>query len=114
MQVTRVVAMSVAGSMTQLIALSLFAYTGRLSAATSAICAIGFGSGVAACGWLWFSRRTFRFDQARSSYFLLKNSVVGCWILASQATSVLAANLVMPWLIVFWLGPTATGIFAAC
>jgi O-antigen/teichoic acid export membrane protein len=112
MQVTRVLAMSVAGSMTQLIALGLFAYTGRLSAAT-ALCAMGFGSGVAAFGWLSLSRRAFRFDHARSSYFLLKNWVLGRWILASQATAVLSANM-MPWLIVFWLGPTATGIFAAC
>ena len=112
MQVTRVVAMSVAGSTTQLIALGLFAYTGQLSAAT-ALSAMGLGSGIAAFGWLWLSRRVFRFDHARSSYFLLKNWVLGRWILASQAASVLAATM-MPWLIVFWLGPTATGIFAAC
>jgi O-antigen/teichoic acid export membrane protein len=112
MQVMRVVAMSVAGSMTQLISLSLFAYTGRLSA-TTALCAMSLGSGVAVFGWLWLSRRAFRFDHARSSYFLLKNWVLGRWILASQATAVLTAN-VMPWLIVFWLGPRATGIFAAC
>jgi O-antigen/teichoic acid export membrane protein len=112
MQVTRVVAMSVVGTVTQLIALCMLAYTGRLSAAT-ALCAMGLGSGVAGFGWLWFSRHAFRFDSARFSYFLLKNWVLGRWILASQATAVLATN-VMPWLIIYWLGLTATGIFLAC
>jgi O-antigen/teichoic acid export membrane protein len=96
----------------QLLALGLFAHTGRLSAA-AALLAMGFGSSVAACGWVWLTRRSFRFDRARSSYFLLKNWALGRWILGCEATSALTAN-VMPWLIVFWLGPTATGIFATC
>jgi len=112
MQVARVVAMSIAGSAVQVIALCFFAYTGSLSAGT-ALCAMGIGSAFAAFGWLWLSRRAFNFDHARSGDLLLKNWLLGRWILGSEATAVLAAN-VMPWLIAFWLGPTATGIFAAC
>jgi O-antigen/teichoic acid export membrane protein len=112
MQVAKVVAMSMAGTAMQLMALGLLIYAGQLSAAT-AICAMGLGSGVAGFGWLWLSRDAFRFDHARTRYFLLKNWILGRWLLASQAVSVLSANI-MPWLIVFWLGPKATGIFAAC
>ena len=112
MQVGRVVAMSVAASTTQIIALGFFAYTGSLSAGT-ALCAIGFGSGLAAFGWLWLSRRAFHLNYVRSHYFLQKSWVLGRWVLASEATAVLASS-VIPWFIVFLLGPAAAGIFAAC
>jgi O-antigen/teichoic acid export membrane protein len=112
MQNTKVVVMSIVATTTQLTALSFLAVTDRLSAVT-ALFAIGLGSGIAGFGWLWLSRRSFRFDRVHSKYFLLRNWVLGRWILASQGTSVLAANM-MPWLIVLWLGLTATGIFAAC
>jgi O-antigen/teichoic acid export membrane protein len=112
MQLARVVTMSVAASATQLIALSFFAYTDQLSA-TTALYALAFGNGLAAFGWLWLCRREFHFRHALSSDFLRKNWLTGRWILASQVTSVLTAST-MPWFIAFWLGPTATGIFAAC
>ena len=112
MQLTKVVAMSVTGASAQLTTLCLFAYTDRLSPAT-ALCAMGVGSGAAGIGWLWLSRRSFQLNHARLSYFVRKNWVLGRWVLASQGTSVIAANM-MPWLIVLWLGPAATGIFAAC
>ena len=104
--------MSVAATTTQLAALSFLAGGDRLSAVT-ALFAMGLGSGIAGFGWLWLSRHSFRFELSRLKYYLLRNWVLGRWILASQATSVLAVNM-MPWLIVLWLGPTATGIFAAC
>jgi O-antigen/teichoic acid export membrane protein len=112
MRLTRVVAMSIAGATTQVIALGLWAYSGRLSAVT-ALYAMGMGSSVAGFGWLWLSRREFDFHRERSSYFVLKNWVLGRWIVASQATNVVASNMML-WLIAFWLGPTATGVFAAC
>jgi O-antigen/teichoic acid export membrane protein len=92
--------------------LCALAYSGRLSA-TTALAAIGVSSGISAFGWLWFSRGSFQFSRQRWSYFALKNWVFGRWVLAGHATAVLAANT-MPWLIVFWLGPAATGIYAAC
>ena len=112
MQVARVVAMSIAASSTQLIVLALFAYAGSLSACT-ALLAMGFGSGLAMLGWLRLSLHAFRFDESLSSNFLLKSWGLGRWIFASETTAVISAN-VMPWLIVFLIGPAATGIFAAC
>jgi len=112
MQVGRVVVMSLAASMTQIIALAFFAYTSSLSAAT-ALFAMGFGNGVTAFGWLLLSCRTFHFDHGRSSNFFIKNWLLGRWQLGIEATAILSAN-VMPWFIVFFLGTTATGIFAAC
>jgi O-antigen/teichoic acid export membrane protein len=112
LQVLHVLAMSIAAVTTQIVSLCLLAYLGRLST-TTALFAMGLGSGIAGFGWLWFSRNAFQFDRNRSGYFLRKNWVLGRWILASQTTSVISTN-VMPWLIAFWLGPTATGIFAAC
>jgi O-antigen/teichoic acid export membrane protein len=104
--------MSIAGSTVQVIALCFFAYTGSLSAG-AALCAMGLGGSIVAFGWLWLTRRAFSFDDALSGKLLLKNWLLGRWILGSEATAVFAANA-MPWLIAFWLGPTATGIFAAC
>jgi O-antigen/teichoic acid export membrane protein len=112
MQIARVLAMSVVASGIQVIALCFFAYTSSLSAAT-ALCAMGLGGALAAFGWLWLSRRAFQLDQTRLGTLLLKNWLLGRWILGGEATAVIAANA-MPWAIAFWLGPTATGIFAAC
>jgi O-antigen/teichoic acid export membrane protein len=112
MQVARVVAMTIAASSAQLIAVGLFAYAGYLSACT-ALLAMGFGSGLAILGWLRLNLHAFRFDESFSREFLLKSWGLGRWIFASETTAVVSAN-VMPWLIVFLIGPAATGIFAAC
>jgi O-antigen/teichoic acid export membrane protein len=112
MRLSRVLVMSAAGATTQIAALGLLASSGNLSAAT-ALYAMGCGSAVAAFGWLWLSRGEFHFRRARSTYFVMKNWVLGRWIVASQATNVVASNMML-WLIAFWLGPTATGVFAAC
>jgi O-antigen/teichoic acid export membrane protein len=112
MQVANVIAMTIAASMVQFIILCILAFTAHLSAA-SALCAIGIAYGCSSLTWLWLSRAEFQFIQPRWSYFALKNWVMGRWVLAGQATNVLGANI-MPWLIWIWLGPTATGLFAAC
>jgi len=112
MHVGLVVVMSLMASTTQIVALAFFAYTSSLSAAT-ALCATGFGCGVAALSWLLLSRRAFHFNKVQSSNFLLKNWLLGRWQLGIEATAILSAN-VMPWLIALFLGTTATGIFAAC
>ena len=112
LQVQKVVAMSVVAGVAQLIVLFVLVYIGRLSAST-ALLAIGVGSGTAGFGWLWLSRGSFQFNRRRWSYFVHKNWSIGRWLLACQATAVLSANT-MPWLILIWLGPTATGLFAAC
>lgn len=112
MQVAKVVGMSCVGGLAQLIMISALAYTGQLSDAT-ALAAMGIASALSGFGWLWFSRASFHFNHRRWSYFALKNWVFGRWILASHAMAVVAGNA-MPWLIVLWLGPSATGVFAAC
>lgn len=112
MQVSRVVMMSIAGGSAQLIMICALAYTGNLSDAT-ALMAMGIASSISGFGWLWFSRAAFQFNHRRWSYFALKNWVFGRWVLASHAMAVVAGNT-MPWLIVIWMGPSATGVFAAC
>ncbi len=112
MEVAKVVMMSIAGGTAQLMIICVLAYTGELSDAT-ALLAMGMASAISGLGWLWFSRASFRFNHRRWSHFALKNWVFGRWVLASHAMAVVAGNT-MPWLIVFWMGPSATGVFAAC
>lgn len=112
MEVTKVLVMSAAGSIAQLATLFFLSYTGRLSAAT-ALLAIGLGSFVAGLGWVWFNRAAWRGGPSRWRYYAVKNWVMGRWLLASHGSSVVAANT-MPWLVMIWLGPSATGLFAAC
>jgi O-antigen/teichoic acid export membrane protein len=112
MQVTTVVILSIIGSTAQLIVLCAITYSGQLSAST-ALLAIGIGCGISGIGWFWSSRAALQFNHRRWPYFARKNWIFGRWILASHATAVLGGNA-MPWLIVAWLGPAATGVFAAC
>jgi O-antigen/teichoic acid export membrane protein len=112
MQVAKVVVMSIVGGTAQLIMISVLAMTDKLSDAT-AILSIGIASAISGLGWLWFSRQSFHFNLRRWPHFALKNWVFGRWVLASHAMAVVGGNA-MPWLIVIWMGPTATGIFAAC
>jgi O-antigen/teichoic acid export membrane protein len=112
MQVAKVVIMSIAGGTAQLLMICGLAYFDRLSDAT-ALLAMGIASAISGFGWLWFSRTSFQFNHRRWSHFALKNWVFGRWVLASHAMAVVAGNT-MPWLIVIWMGPSATGVFAAC
>jgi O-antigen/teichoic acid export membrane protein len=112
MQVAKVVVMSGVGGLTQLILIGALAWTSRLTDAT-ALAAMGIASGISGFGWLWLSRASFHFKRRRWSHFALKNWVFGRWILASHVMAVVAGNA-MPWLIVVWLGPAGTGVFAAC
>jgi O-antigen/teichoic acid export membrane protein len=112
MAVGKIVVTSFAGSFSQLVAICALAYVGKLSAAT-ALVALGIGGAISGLGSLWFNRAAFRFSAQRWSHFARKNWVFGRWVLASHAAQVFGANT-MPWLIVFWLGPTGTGVYAAC
>jgi O-antigen/teichoic acid export membrane protein len=112
MQVAKVVVMSSVGGVAQLIMICALAYIGKLSDAT-ALTAMGIASGISGFGWLWLSRASFQFNHRRWSYFALKNWIFGRWVLASHATAVVAGNA-MPWLVVIWLGPSGTGVYAAC
>jgi O-antigen/teichoic acid export membrane protein len=112
MQVAKVVAMSIVGGGTQLVLICGFAYAGNLSAAT-ALGAIGAASGIVGFGWLGLSRCDFDAHSARRMYFLRKNWILGRWLLASQATPLLAGSVLL-WQIMAWLGPTAIGVYAAC
>jgi O-antigen/teichoic acid export membrane protein len=112
MHVAKVVAMSVVGCTIQIAILCALAYRGQLSAA-SALAAVGVGSGVAGLGWFWLSRPAFQFNHSRWLHFAVKNWVLGRWVFASHSMAVVAAYA-MPWLVLVWLGPAATGVFAAC
>lgn len=112
MHLIRVMTMSIVSAVAQVGALCVFAYFGQLSDPTALI-AVGIGAGVGALGWLWLGHEAFRFHRARWTCFVRWHWKFGRWLLASQGTSILAGNT-MPWLVVVWLGPSATGVFAAC
>jgi O-antigen/teichoic acid export membrane protein len=110
--VTNVLVTSIVGGCIQLVVLCILGYSGNLSAVTALI-AIGVGSGIVGFGCLWFSRAEFRFNHRRWPQFAQKNWVMGRWLIACQLMGIIAQSTI-PWLIWIWLGPTATGLFAAC
>jgi O-antigen/teichoic acid export membrane protein len=112
LQVTKVMVTSIVGGCIQLVVLCILGYSGNLSAVT-ALVAVGVGSGIVGFGCLWFSRAEFRFNRRRWPQFAQKNWMMGRWLIACQAMDIIAQGAI-PWLIWFWLGPVATGIFAAC
>jgi O-antigen/teichoic acid export membrane protein len=92
--------------------LLLLAHFGVLSASV-AYWLIGPVCGVAAVIWLWRERDFFHLQLGRSVADLKTNWTFGRWVFASGLVYTASANL-YPWLLAFFHGPAAAGVFAAC
>jgi O-antigen/teichoic acid export membrane protein len=112
LQIPLVLLMTIVGAVAQLVMLGWWTYNERLTAAT-AFAAIGVGSGISGLGWLWLHWDAFQFSSRRWWYFARKNWILGRWLLASQATPIVAGTILL-WMIYAWLGSTAIGVYAAC
>jgi O-antigen/teichoic acid export membrane protein len=93
-------------------ALLLLARFGVLSASV-AYWLIGPVCGIAALAWLWLERDYFDLQLTQSVADLKTNWTFGRWVFASGLVYTASANL-YPWLLAFFHGPAAAGVFAAC
>lgn len=92
--------------------LLLLARLGALSAKT-AYWLIGPVCGIAAFSWLWMEKKFFHPQLAQSIADLRRNWTFGRWVFASGLVYTASANL-YPWLLAFFHGAAAAGVFAAC
>jgi O-antigen/teichoic acid export membrane protein len=92
--------------------LLLLAHLGVMSASV-AYCWIGPVCGIAALIWLWLEKDFFHLQLAQSVADLRTNWTFGRWVFASGLVYTASANL-YPWLLAFFHGPAAAGVFAAC
>ena len=112
MRVHEVFAVSLILAAVQLTGLLVLAQYDALST-SNALLMCGLASGCASLQWLVRNFSELAFSQRSMNRFTRKNLLFGRWLLVSQSASVMA-TYAMPWLVVAWIGTSATGIFAAC
>ena len=93
-------------------ALLLLAHLGVMSASV-AYWLIGPVCGVAALVWLWGEKDFFHLQLAQSIADFKTNWTFGRWVFASGLVYTASANL-YSWLLAFFHGPAAAGVYAAC
>ncbi len=96
----------------QVLGLLVLAHFGLLSA-NHAYWVIGFASGIAVVGWLWWDRDFYEPRFRESVADLKKNWALGKWVLASGLIWAIGVNL-YPWLLAAYHGVGSTGVWAAC
>ena len=96
----------------QVLGLLVLAHFGLLSA-NHAYWVIGFASGIAVVGWLWWDRDFYEPRFRDSVADLKKNWALGKWVLASGLIWAIGVNL-YPWLLAAYHGVGSTGVWAAC
>jgi O-antigen/teichoic acid export membrane protein len=92
--------------------LLMLAHFGLLSAAT-AYWLIGSVCGIAALWWLRLDRHSYHVRVDESVADLKRNWAFAKWVFASGLLSTASTNL-YPWLLAFFHGTAAAGVFAAC
>lgn len=85
----------------------------EMLAANKAYWLIGAVSGIVALWWLWTDRKFYRVRIDQSLLDLKKNWTFGKWVFASGLLWTASTNL-YPWLLAFYHGTAAAGVFAAC
>jgi O-antigen/teichoic acid export membrane protein len=85
----------------------------KLLSAARAYWLIGANCGVAVLCWLWLNRHLYhlRIDEALSD--MKRNWLFGKWVFASGLLWSASMNL-YPWLLAYFHGAAAAGVFAAC
>jgi O-antigen/teichoic acid export membrane protein len=85
----------------------------KLLSASRAYWLVGSICGIAVLLWFWFNRKQYhlRFDESVAA--LGRNWTFGKWVFASGLLWTASTNL-YPWLLAFFHGAAAAGVFAAC
>jgi O-antigen/teichoic acid export membrane protein len=105
-------ALDVAVAVVQLTGLCWLASMAALSAIT-ACAAIGAACALAGGAWLYLARRNFAIRTEQVGGTLRQSWSLGKWLFASQVTLSVQGYFVH-WLLAWWLGVTATGVYVAC
>ncbi len=92
--------------------LLLLSFFDLLSVATGFYC-IGLACASGCLGWLWVHRKMFVLGTKKFQGDFKKNLTFGKWIFASSLLWALSMTL-YPWLLAFFHGTAATGIWGAC
>ncbi len=99
-------------ALVQLGSLLLLVYFNRLTAGT-AYYGIGLACSLACAGWFLLKRGSYSFRNSHVKEDFKKNLSFGKWMFASCVLWALGMNL-YPWLLAFYHGTGATGVWAAC
>jgi len=81
--------------------------------AANALLAMACGGAAAGVAWIRVSGRPVVVSGGRVKASFRRHWKIGRWMFASHVTG-LSTNVGMPWVIAGYLGPAATGVFAAC
>ncbi len=85
----------------------------KVLSASRAYWLIGATCGVAVLCWLWRNRHLYRLSMDEAVADLKRNWMFGKWVFASGLLWTASTNL-YPWLLAFYHGTAAAGVFAAC
>jgi O-antigen/teichoic acid export membrane protein len=85
----------------------------RLLSASRAYWVIGAACGLGVVCWLYLNRESYHLRVEESVADLKRNWVFGKWVFASGIVWTASTNL-YPWLLAFFHGAAAAGVFAAC
>jgi O-antigen/teichoic acid export membrane protein len=85
----------------------------KLLSASRAYWVIGATCGLAVLCWLWLNRHHYHLRIDESVLDLKRNLIFGKWVFASGLLWTASTNL-YPWLLAFFHGAAAAGVFAAC
>lgn len=96
----------------QVSSLLLLAQFGWLTPANALVC-LGSACGISAIVWLMGNRNRFEIDRQNVKQNLARKWVFGRWVLLEHILATFGAYIT-PWLLIFLIDSTATGIFAAC
>jgi O-antigen/teichoic acid export membrane protein len=85
----------------------------KLLSASRAYWLIGATCGLAVLCWLWRNKNLYRLSLDEAVTDLKRNWIFGKWVFASGLLWTASTNL-YPWLLAFFHGTAAAGVFAAC
>ncbi len=112
LNLNRALVLDISVAVLQVSALATFYYLGFLSAA-GAYLAVGVAYVVVLSVWLIRQKKSFRVRREWVFVDFLKNWILGRWLVASQLSTIVAAQS-LPWVIAFALNESQVGIFFGC
>ena len=101
------------GAATAQVAVLVFLYSADALSAATTYAAVGASCGLTSAIWLYSSWGNFQFRSHQFGRTLRRSWSLGRWLFASQIALAVQGYFIH-WLLAGTLGPTATGVYAAC
>lgn len=111
-QIGMTVLIDLAVAVIQVAGLFLLAQLELLTPITAIFC-MAIACGISAGAWLFTNRRKFELHRGFARKSLTRKWTFGRWVMLEHVLGICSAY-VTPWLLIFFIDETATGIFAAC